>query len=393
MTLCVNAARLLLCRCTVLVVLLLLLGCVFAGNAHAQSGLVAAWGFDEGAGTTVADASGNNNTGTLSDATWTSQGRFGNALSFNGTSALVLVNNSASLQLTTGMTLEAWVYPTTTLVYWKALIQKEADAYLLTASSNQHRPAAGGTLNGDCCPVVYAAAPLAVNTWTHVAATYDGSQLRMYTNGVLVSSAPASGSFQVNTNPLRIGGNTYASEFFPGRLDEVRIYNRALSQAEIQADMNTAVGAPDATLPTVTITGPTGGTTYATNGSPLTLAGTAGDNVAVTQVTWANDRGSSGTATGTATWSAAGITLQPGTNVLTVTARGDLRSDGAHGWHHEPDDGSDLCHHRERARTGRHGRRQRRGDSGDLGEQPGRQRDGERHHRVVGAGRIAPAGR
>ena len=81
--------------------------------ANAQpTGLVAAYAFNEGAGTTVADVSGNSNTGMISGATWTAAGRYGGALVFNGTSAVVTVPNAASLQLTTGMTLEAWVYPT-----------------------------------------------------------------------------------------------------------------------------------------------------------------------------------------------------------------------------------------------------------------------------------------
>ena len=60
----------------------------------------------------VSDVSGNGNNGTISGATWTSSGKYGNALMFNGTSALVTVHDSVSLQLTAGMTLEAWVYPT-----------------------------------------------------------------------------------------------------------------------------------------------------------------------------------------------------------------------------------------------------------------------------------------
>ena len=73
--------------------------------------LVAAYGFSEGAGTTVADLSGNGRTGTISGATWTAAGRFGNALSFNGTNAWVTVADANALDLTTGMTLEAWVNP------------------------------------------------------------------------------------------------------------------------------------------------------------------------------------------------------------------------------------------------------------------------------------------
>jgi hypothetical protein len=78
---------------------------------------------------------------------------------------------------------------------------------------------------------------------------------------------------------------------------------------------------PDTTAPVITITSPTSNDTYAASSTPLTLAGTATDNVAVTQVSWANDRGGSGTASGTSSWIVSGIVLQSGSNVLTVTAR------------------------------------------------------------------------
>jgi len=75
------------------------------------------------------------------------------------------------------------------------------------------------------------------------------------------------------------------------------------------------------TPPTVTITSPTSSPTYTATGSSLTLQGTASDNVGVTQVTWVNSRGGSGTATGTSSWTASAIALQLGSNVLAVTAR------------------------------------------------------------------------
>src|SRR5688572_1132383 len=79
--------------------------------------------------------------------------------------------------------------------------------------------------------------------------------------------------------------------------------------------------APDTTNPSLTITGPTSSATHATSTTPLTVSGTASDNVGVTQVTWANDRGGSGTASGTTSWTAIGLALQSGANVITVTAR------------------------------------------------------------------------
>jgi hypothetical protein len=86
----------------------------------------------------------------------------------------------------------------------------------------------------------------------------------------------------------------------------------------------------DTAAPTVTITTPTASATYTTSTPLLTLGGTAADNVGVTQVTWVNSRGGSGTATGTTSWTVSGIVLQLGTNVLTVTARdaaGNTRTD------------------------------------------------------------------
>ena len=79
-----------------------------------------------------------------------------------------------------------------------------------------------------------------VNTWSHLACTFDGSTMRMYLNGVEIASKPQSGNATVSTGALHIGGNSAWGEFFNGGIDEVRIYNRALSRTEIQADMQAA---------------------------------------------------------------------------------------------------------------------------------------------------------
>jgi len=83
----------------------------------------------------------------------------------------------------------------------------------------------------------------------------------------------------------------------------------------------TGLGAVDSTRPAVTIATPTSTAAFSASSSPMALGGTASDNVGVTKVTWTNDRGGSGTAVGTTSWTASGIALQPGANVLTVTAR------------------------------------------------------------------------
>jgi len=85
--------------------------------------------------------------------------------------------------------------------------------------------------------------------------------------------------------------------------------------------LTVTLNAPDTTAPTVTITAPTTSGTYVTSSSTLSISGTASDNVGVTAVSWATDRGKSGTASGTTSWTASAVALLSGTNVVTVTAR------------------------------------------------------------------------
>jgi hypothetical protein len=205
-------------------------------------GLVAAYGFNEGSGTTTADASGNANTATISGATWNVSGKFGKALSFNGSSSLVTIPDSNFIDLTTGMTLEAWLNPSA-LSGWRAAMLKEASgglAYSLYAHDNAPRPAA--TINtGGIDRSTPGTAALALNTWTHLAATYDGATLRLYVNGAQVSSLAVTGNLITSTGALRIGGNTIWGEYFSGLIDEVRVYNRALTPAEILSDMSAQI--------------------------------------------------------------------------------------------------------------------------------------------------------
>ena len=121
----------------------------------------------------MVDLSGNGNAGQIGSATWTTSGKYGSALSFNGSSARVTVPDAASLDLTTGMTLEAWVYPTSVTNAWRDVIYKGDDNYYLEAtSSSGPDPRRGGTFGG--AARTFGSTALAANTWTHLAATYDG---------------------------------------------------------------------------------------------------------------------------------------------------------------------------------------------------------------------------
>ena len=248
-------------------------------------GLVAAFSFNEGTGTTVADSSGNGNNGTITNGTWTTSGRFANALVFNGSNALVTIPDASSLHLTAAMTLEAWVNPSAVNSTWRDVIYKGNDNYYLEGTSTSNSaPAIGGTFGGANANV-YGTAGLAVNTWAHLAATYDGSTLRLYVNGTQVSSTARTGSIATSTNPLQIGGDSIYGQYFNGLIDEVRIYNVALTQAQIQSDMNTPIGAstpsPAVTLSSTSVVFGNQATGTTSTAQPVTITNTGAASLAI----------------------------------------------------------------------------------------------------------------
>lgn len=187
--------------------------------------LVAAYGFEEGTGLTVSDVSGLGHTGTISGASWTTSGKFGNALSFNGTSNWVTISDANDLDLTTAMTLEAWVNPTTVNSASRDVIYKGNDNYYLEATTTNGSLPAAGAIVGSSYAEAYGTATLPTNTWTYLAETFDGTTLRLYVNGTQVSSMAKAGSIVTSTNALQIGGDSIHGQYFAGLIDEVRVYN------------------------------------------------------------------------------------------------------------------------------------------------------------------------
>ena len=151
----------------------------------------------------------------------------GQAFDLQGKS-YVQVPNTASLQLTAGGTIEALVSSSS---FGGRIVDKitagGADGYMLDTYQSKLRLIAGNV-------VVSSPATLPVNTWVHVAGTWDGSFARVYVNGIEVASAQAP-SLPSNTLALRLGADSTGASRFAGAIDEVALYSRALSAAEVGA--------------------------------------------------------------------------------------------------------------------------------------------------------------
>jgi RHS repeat-associated protein len=204
-------------------------------------GLVAAYGFEEGAGTAVVDSSGHANDGTITGAAW-ADGKFGKALQFDGIDDKVTIPDSNSLDLTTGMSLSAWVKLDSPDSTWREVLYKKRGtgrSYDLAADTTSAKPSmALGTGTSD--PVIYGTSQLPTAEWAHVAGTWDGTTAKYYVNGTLVRTQAMAGPIATGTDMLYLG--TRANDrYLDGTIDEVRIYNRALSQSEVQADRDTSV--------------------------------------------------------------------------------------------------------------------------------------------------------
>ena len=234
----------------ILVLAVVLIGAL-VGPAFAQ-GPVAAYGLNAGAGTAAADDSGNGRAGAISGATW-STGKYSGGLSFNGSSSFVTVADHPSLALGRTGTLEAWV-SLSRLGQWHGLIAKGS----VNNDSIHNYALEVDQLNRPLCIIGDGSASLALsglpaltaNRLTHLACTWDGSMLSLYVDGVLRAARVQTITPASNTAPLYLGQFGGNSDRLAGVLDEVRVYTRALTAAEIQADMAAPVVAgPPPPLP------------------------------------------------------------------------------------------------------------------------------------------------
>jgi len=136
---------------------------------------------------------------------------------------------------------------------WHTVMVKEGlntMSYEMYGNNDTNRPAAYFMTDANVLRNAIGTAALPLNAWSHLATTWDGTTMRLYVNGVQVRSVLRAGPMLLTDGALNIGGNVvWGGEFFAGMIDEVKIYNRALTAAEVTSDMNGAVLPPAANNP------------------------------------------------------------------------------------------------------------------------------------------------
>jgi len=169
------------------------------------------------------------------------------AFSFDGVNDYVEVADAASLNFTSALTIEAWVNPSSFSARYPAIVKKTGlkggpsttHGYCLEFIDRTPQVALSLYVENQWVSSPPATVPVGTNTWSHVVTTYDGAWIRMYLNGTEIGPATYQpGRITPSDNPLNIGRDPgYPSDpdrYFHGLMDEVRIYNRALTAGEIR---------------------------------------------------------------------------------------------------------------------------------------------------------------
>jgi hypothetical protein len=217
-----------------------------AGNdADSGGGTVeplAYWKMEEGSGTTVKNSGSGGITidatltGTASP-TWSNNGKFGKALSFTNGYA-----QTSNQTINSSFTYSAWFKPTSAFVNWAAVITNlyhaaPASGINIVPMNGSIRICYGDGVNSYSNYTI-TVPEIVLNQWNNAAVSYDGTNIKLFVNGVLKDSRAAT-VVQTSQN-IRMGiwASSYADYLFNGLIDEVKIYNAALSEDEIEADFN-----------------------------------------------------------------------------------------------------------------------------------------------------------
>ncbi|MCK9556226.1 alpha/beta hydrolase, partial [bacterium] len=204
--------------------------------------LIGYWKMDEGEGSSLGDSSTYENDGTINGASWT-QGISDYSLNFDGLDDYVNCGNDSSLDAENQLTVEMWFKFSEIPAWWNRLLSKgvwAADnsqtAYIIVTGKDVPK-IFFQVCQSDRTIKSVATPDLEVGQWYHLAGTYKGGMMCIYLNGEPVEyTTSATGSIQTVDENLVIGANSSYGEKFNGIIDEVKLYNRALTEEEIEAD-------------------------------------------------------------------------------------------------------------------------------------------------------------
>ncbi|MCP4262265.1 MAG: LamG domain-containing protein [Planctomycetes bacterium] len=219
--------------CKRLIPFVLVLGLILTNMANAADpDLVAHWRFDDGSGTTLADASGNGHDGTLmGDPKWV-PGKFGGALEFDGDGDYVDCGSSPDFAIPVNISITCWIKVNVFDKTWQAIITTSDSSWRVHRSSSSNNIAWGSS--GLTPTDLTGTTDVSTGDWFHIAAVYNGTQKLLYIDGNLDASSDSTGSITASSVPVFIGENSGATgRFWDGLIDDVRIYRRALSETEI----------------------------------------------------------------------------------------------------------------------------------------------------------------
>ncbi|VVB57863.1 Right handed beta helix region [Candidatus Anstonella stagnisolia] len=220
-------------------------------NFTNTSGLIGYWSFDANISSTTTgalpDESGNGNAGTLGGGTasqvpaWASSGKIGGTYTFDGNDDFAKMPDADSLDVQTGnFTISAWVYPISEA--WGYIVAKDGcgDPNIYSITTGGGSPPSL-RLQNSAGTNFFSTSPsnISMNAWSHIVAYKSGTTMGLYVNGVLVNTTAISGTFSNNAFEFDVGRRSRTDSgcprYFNGSIDDVRIFNRALSAAEISA--------------------------------------------------------------------------------------------------------------------------------------------------------------
>ena len=225
---------------------LLVMVVIMTGGAYADinDGLIGWWMLDEGTGTTVADSSGAGHDGFFVDSTpeWV-PGMYGKALKFDGTDKVEIPDHQ-DFHLTDSMSVALWMQPEAEQTNSaKLFIKQKTGQYPYSLQYDDTAQGLFATINAS---TRYDTAPHIPNfpgEWAHMCFTFDGSILILYKDGEEVASVGTTGQLQQNDLSLSIGCRLDYDQNFNGIIDDVRLFNRALTPEEIKLFMVPPVAA------------------------------------------------------------------------------------------------------------------------------------------------------